>query len=351
MAEQAPESSFNWRGVHAVVVLLVLAIFLYSIRGILSPFVLFLLLLFVISPYQGTRHYLLIVSSTTVLTLMWALNATGFLLAPFLLALAFAYIQHPLVTRMERRGISRAAGTGLLAIPSIALIGIAIFFGIPALGGQIADFIRGTPILVQRATVWLEQAQVQLARRDIPGLDEQMLLERLRSIQPEQMVEYLQQRQSAIARGAWTAVLGLGRGVGTILSILSYIFLTPILTFYLLRDWPSIQARVAELVPGPYRARVLSFGAEYDRLLSGYLRGNVMESAAVGVLTWLGLVLVGFPYALMLGIMAAVFNVIPYVGLVLTLIPGLVIAIFTPNPGMALIKVIAVFVLVQLIDG
>ncbi|HEX8432327.1 MAG TPA: AI-2E family transporter [Longimicrobium sp.] len=352
MAEQVPEaSSFNWRGVHAVVVLLVLAIFLYSIRGILSPFVLFLLLLFVISPYQGTRHYLLIVSSTTVLTLMWALNATGFLLAPFLLALAFAYIQHPLVTRMERRGISRAAGTGILAIPSIALIGLAIFFGIPALGGQIADFIRGTPVLVQRATVWLEQAQVQLARRDIPGVDEQMLLARLRSIQPEQMVAYLQQRQSMIARGAWTAVLGLGRGVGTILSILSYIFLTPILTFYLLRDWPSIQARVAELVPGPYRARVLAFGAEYDRLLSGYLRGNVMESAAVGVLTWLGLLLVGFPYALMLGIMAAVFNVIPYVGLVLTLIPGLVIAIFTPNPGMSLIKVVAVFVLVQLIDG
>ncbi|MBD0321457.1 MAG: AI-2E family transporter, partial [Gemmatimonadetes bacterium] len=299
--QSAPSEPFNWRTVHSVIVVLVLAIFLYTVRGILSPFLVFLLLVFVLAPMQGTRLHLLLLSAAGVLTAIWALNATGFLLAPFLLALAFAYIQNPLVTRMERRGISRGWGTGIMAIPTLVILGLIFFVGLPALGGQVADFIRNTPTLLQRATVWLEGLQAQLVRRDIPGVDEQALLARLRSIQPDQLVAYLQQRQSAIAGAGWAGVLGLGKGVGTILNILSYVFLTPILTFYLLRDWPRITERVAELVPLRRRRGVYGFAREYDRLLYGFLRGNLMESAAVGVLTWLLLMLLGFPYALLLG--------------------------------------------------
>jgi predicted PurR-regulated permease PerM len=349
--EPGKNRHFDWQIVHSVIVVVVLGIFLYTVRGILSPFLAFLLLLFVLAPLQGTRLYILIASAAGALTLIWALNATGFLLAPFLLALAFAYIQHPLVTRMERRKISRTWGTLIMAIPTVVILGLIIFVAIPALGGQIADFISNSPVYLQRATLWVEGLQTQVLRRDIPGVDEQALVARLRAIKPEQLVAYLQERQTAIAGAAWAGVLGLGRGVGTILSILSYVFLTPILTFYLLRDWPNITARLAEIVPIPRRAGVLSFAREYDRLLYGFLRGNVTSSAVVGFLTFLGLFLLGFPYALLLGIMAAVFNIIPYVGLILTLIPALVIALFTPDPVLGLGKAIGVFMVVQLLDG
>jgi predicted PurR-regulated permease PerM len=341
----------DWQIVHSVLVVVVLGIFLYTVRGILSPFLVFLLLLFVTAPLQGTRIYVLIVSAAAMLTLIWALNATGFLLAPFLLALAFSYIQNPLVTRMERRKIPRKWGTLIMAIPTLVILGLLFFVAIPALGGQIADFINDSPKYLQRATVWVEGLQAQVMRRDIPGVDEEALVARLRAIKPEQMVAYLQQRQSAIAGAAWAGVLGLGRGVGTILSILSYIFLTPILTYYLLRDWPNITARLGEMVPVKRRPAVLEFAREYDRLLSGFLRGNVTSSAVVGFLTFMGLFLLGFPYALLLGIMAAVFNIIPYVGLILTLIPALVIALFTPDPVVGLGKALGVFVVVQLLDG
>lgn len=353
--QQGPEPGrnrhFDWQIVHSVIVVLVLSIFLYTVRGVLSPFLVFLLLLFVIAPLQGTRLYILIVSAAGMLTLIWALNATGFLLAPFLLALAFAYIQNPLVSRMERRGIGRTWGTLIMAIPTLVILGLIIFVAIPALGGQIAEFINNSPTYLQRATVWVEGLQAQLISRDIPGVDEQVLVARLRAIQPEQLVAYLQERQSAIAAAAWSGVLGLGRGVGTILSLLSYIFLTPILTYYLLRDWPNITARLSELVPMDRRAGVMGFARDYDRLLYGFLRGNVTSSAVVGLLTFLGLWILGFPYALLLGIMAAVFNIIPYVGLILTLIPALVIALFTPDPLLGLGKAIGVFMVVQLLDG
>ncbi|HVH11567.1 MAG TPA: AI-2E family transporter, partial [Longimicrobium sp.] len=233
---------------------------------------LFFLLVFLFQPYAGTRHHLLTVSATGFLTFVWLLDTTGFLLAPFVLALVLAYVLHPLV-------------------------------------------------------------------------------ERMRAIQPDAVMAWLQQRQTAIVRGVWTGILGVGKGVGAVLSLLSYVFLTPILIFYLLRDWRSIERRLGELVPAPYRDRVVGFASEYDRLLARYLRGQLLAAGIVGVLTWLGFLIAGFPYALLLGVVAGVFNIIPYMGLVASLIPALFIAVFSANPLMALLKIAIVFAVVQALDG
>ncbi|HEX6913012.1 MAG TPA: AI-2E family transporter [Longimicrobium sp.] len=342
---------FNWRAWHAVVVLVVLGFFMVSIRSILNPFLLFFLLVFLIQPYSGTRHHLLLVSATGLLTFIWLLDTTGFLLAPFILALVLAYVLHPLVARMERRRIPRTWGTAILALPALGILALLMFVGIPALSAQIAEFIHGAPALLQTATLRMEQWQAQLQTRDLAWLDEDALLDRMRSIQPDAVMAWLQQRQSQIARGVWTGILGVGKGVGAVLSLLSYVFLTPILIFYLLRDWRSIEVRLRELVPGPYRDRVVGFASEYDRLLARYLRGQLLAAGIVGVLTWLGFLIAGFPYALLLGVVAGVFNIIPYMGLVASLIPALIIAIFSAAPAVALLKILAVFAVVQVLDS
>jgi predicted PurR-regulated permease PerM len=350
MPEKAADP-FNWRIWHAVLVLGVLGLFLFSIRSILNPFLIFLLLLFLVQPYSGTRWHVILVSSAALLTLIWVLDTTGFLLAPFVLALVLAYIQHPMVERMERRRISRLTATMLLALPAVVVIGLVLFLGIPALSAQIAELIRDTPQFLATATLRLEQWQAQLQSRDLPWLDEQALVDRLRSVQPEAVMAWLQQRQAAIAQGVWSGLLGVGKGLGAVLSLLSYVFLTPILTFYLLRDWKSILERMRELVPGPYRDRVVGFASEYDRLLARYLRGQVLAAAIVGVLTWLGFLIAGFPYALLLGAVAGIFNIIPYMGLVASLIPALFIALFSASPGIALLKIAVVFAVVQVLDS
>lgn len=350
MINDKPAEPFNWRPIHSVVVLLVLSFFLYTVQGILNPFILFVLLVFLMSPYSGTRHHLLLVSATAMLTLIWALNTTGFLLAPFVLAVVLAYVQHPLVTRLEKR-MSRTWATVLLMLPAVGVLALVIFLGIPAVSAQIGDFIHGAPKLIQTATERLQAWQTQLASRDLPMVDEQSLITRLQSLQPEAVMGWLQQRQAAIGRAAWGGIMGVGRGLSAVLTILGYVFLTPILTFYLLRDWPLVMGRIHDLVPPSHRDRVTGFASEFDKLLSGYMRGQLIESSIVGVLTWLGFVLLGFPYALLLAVIAAVFNVIPYLGLVLTAVPALVIALFLDNPLWAIGKVAIVFLIVQILDG
>ncbi|HEV2147907.1 MAG TPA: AI-2E family transporter [Longimicrobiaceae bacterium] len=341
----------SWRTIHAVAVVFVLALFLFSLRTLLNPFILFLLFLFLVSPSRGSRHYVLLVSATGILTLVWLLETTGFLLAPFFLALVLAYIQHPLVSVLERRGLSRTLAVFLLAVPALVAIVLVAVVGIPALGEQVAGFIANVPGYLQAFTLQVERWQVMLQRRDLPYLDEEAVLARLRAVQPEAVMAYLQDRQAQLARAAWQGVLGVGRGVSSVLSLLSYVFLTPILTFYLLRDWGHLQGSLTGLVPAAQQGHVLGFFREYDRLLSGYLRGQFLAAAIVGVLTWLGFWILDFPYALLLGVVAGVFNVIPYMGLVASLIPALIIALFSGSVLLGLGKIALVFAVVQVLDG
>ena len=360
-----PEAQpFNWRPVHAVVVLVVIAVFLYSVRTILNPFLLFVLLVFLLAPFRGTRFHLLVVSAAGVLTLLWMLDTTGSLLAPFILALGLAYVQHPLVARMQRPWVprrflregkgptlSRGLAVMLLSLPALLGLLLVVFVGGPALMEQVTGFIQGIPALAKRATALLGWVQTQLSTRDYPFVDEQAALQQIREFDPNQVVEFLRARQAELARRAWGAVMGVGRGVGFLLNLLSYLFLTPILVFYLLRDWDTITERLTDLVPINHRKQVLGFAREYDHLLSSYLRGQFLEAAIVGVLTWLLLWLWGFPYALMLGVIAGVFNVIPYMGLVITALPGVVVALFAEDPVYSLVKLAVVFVVVQVLDG
>jgi predicted PurR-regulated permease PerM len=343
--------STAWRAIYALVVVLVVVAFALSVRAVLNPFLLFLLVLLFASPFAGERSHRLLVGAAGVLTIVWLLDTLGALLAPFFLAVGFAYVLYPLVLWLERRRLSRGAAIGVLALPLLAALALLVFVGAPALVGQLAELIRRVPLAIQSLSGWVARLQLQLARNDWAYVDEAAILKRLQSLQPETVLAYLQARQAEIARSVWGGIVGAGRGLSFMLSILGYLFLAPILVYYLLRDWERIETSITGLVPTRSRARVVAFAREYDRLLAGYIRGNLLESAIVGALTFAGLWALGIPFAFLLGAMAAVFNLIPYIGLILTLIPALIVALFTGNIALSLLKVILVFGSVQTLDG
>lgn len=340
-----------WRAIYALVVVLVLVAFMMSVRAVLNPVVLFLLVLLVASPFAGERTHRLLMTAAGLLTIVWLLDTLGSLLAPFFLAIGLAYVLYPLVRKIERKRISRGTAIALLALPLLGGLALLVLLGVPALLRQLGELIRAVPQAIQSLVAWVEGLQAELARRDFPYVDENAVLVRLRSLEPEAVLAYLQERQSAIAASVWGGVMGAGRGLSTVLSILGYVFLAPILVYYLLRDWERIQSSLAALIPARSRARVLAFAQDYDRLLAGYIRGSLIQSGIAGALTFLGLWAFGIPFAFLLGSMAAVFNLIPYLGLVLTLIPALVVALFTGDVVPSLLKVLLVFGTVQALDG
>jgi predicted PurR-regulated permease PerM len=161
----------------------------------------------------------------------------------------------------------------------------------------------------------------------------------------------LQQHQTRIMQGGLGTLLGIGRGVGAVLTVLGYIVLTPVLMVYLLRDFDRITERVASLIPLPKKEAWTALAREYDNLLSRFLRGQLVAAAIVGVLTWLGLLIAGFPNSGLVGVVAGVFNIIPYLGLVVSIIPVLIIALVSGSILSLLLKAAIVFAIVQFIDG
>ena len=344
---QPTQTSTEWRYVYGAIVFAVAAVFLFSIQSTLSPFIAYILLLLVLVPYAGTsRHTTIVIAATFALSL-WLLDTLGTLLAPFILAFVLAYILDPAVDVFERR-VPRGVAVALLVIPVLLLIATAIGFGIPALINQVEALISRLPAAAERAAEWIEQTRANAGRWNLPFVSDEVIA---RWLDPNRITAYVESRQQAIAEGAWGTVTGVGRGVGFVLSLLGFLVLTPVLMIYLLKDFDNIKQRIGDLVPQPRRERWLTFMGEYDTLLSRFLRGQVIAAALVGVLTWLGLWIAGVPYAGLVGAIAGVFNLVPYLGLVVSVIPLLIIALLSGSFLSIIIRAGIVFAIIQTIDS
>jgi len=349
MAKVHAES--EWPTIYAVVVGLCALAFLFSVKSVLSPVVAFLILVLLISPWSGTRFHLLTVVGATILLLLWLVEELGGLLAPFILAFVLAYILDPLVDKLEARGMKRGIAVAVLSVPGLALIALIGIFGVPALIQQIENLVQQIPTALQRGVDWIQGLRARLLASELPFLRGEALERALDSFSAERVAQYVNEQQAAIGRRLWAGILGVGKGVTVVLSILSYAVLTPVLTIYLLKDFDKLIQRAGSLIPRNKRDRWLPFLAEYDGLLSRYLRGQILEATIVGLLTWLGLMLLGFPYSGLVAAVAGVFNLVPYLGLVVSLIPALLIALLSGDIVASLLKVAGVFAVVQTIDG
>lgn len=329
----------SWRLAQGAVLVLVAGFFLYSLRDLLNPFLLYWVVIALLVPFRGVRGHALVVTVATLLAGVWVLDTAGSLLAPFFLAFVLAYILDPIADRVSaHRRINRTAAIFLILVPALAAGAAVLGFGLPEVVRQAGD-------LIAYLTEWVkgldDPADLGF---DIPFVDEAAALTSLRALD---IGAFLEEQKGAIASGAWDTFLGLGRGVGALFTVLSYLVLTPVLMFYLLRDYDRIIARADDLLPGRAREGARGFFREYDDLLSRYLRGQVATALLTGAITWIGLMIVGFPYAFMLGVTVAVLGVVPYLGVVVSLIPAVILALISEDIGMSLLKVGVVYGVAQ----
>jgi predicted PurR-regulated permease PerM len=350
MKVDAPDTppEVGWLRLGAV--LLALGLFLLAIRPVLSPLVLFVALVLFLSPYSGTAFHRITVLTAALLLLVWALATTGSLLAPFVLAGVLSVILDPAVDRLER-WMPRWVAILLIGLPVVGGLAAALFFGLPALGDQLRDLIGRVPELIQGLADRLDALRSRLLASDLGPLADDALLGRLRDVDAADLTALIEARSEEWIRRTWFGVLGVGRGVGVALTVLGYTVLTPVLTFYLLRDFDRLRHGAMDLFPRDRRERWSAFVAEYNALVARYLRGQVIAAAIVGVLTWVGLWALGFPYAGLIGATAGVFNLVPYLGLIVSLVPALAIALISGAVGASLLKIAIVFGIVQFLDS
>ena len=342
----------TWRVVQGAVLVMAAGFFFFSLWEILNPFLLYCAFIALLIPFRGIRGYAHMVTIATILVAVWVLHTAGSLLGPFFLAFILAYILDPVVDRVSAHPrIGRSAAIVLILVPFLGILALVLAVAVPEVVQQAAAIVDETPRFVNSLKEWVGGLTPESLGFDIPLVDEAALLAWAQGLNAEAVGEFLQTRRADLAQRAWAAVLGLGRGFGTLATVFGYLVLTPVLMFYLLRDFDLIVARAGELVPGKLKPGATGFMRKYDTLLSSYLRGQVATALIVGAITWLGLLIVGFPYSFLLGVTVAVLGVVPYLGLVVSLIPAIVLALVSDSIGISLLKVAIVYGVAQGLEG
>ncbi len=328
---------------------LLVALLLYTVREVLSPLVVFALLWAALWPERRNRHAARLLAIATALVVVWLLWAAGSLLAPFVLGMAFAYLLAPAVAWLAARGVRRWLASLVVVLPFLAAIVVLIALLVPAIEQQVVQVAQQVPTLVSRIAGWLDRLRTSFLASNQGLLTEEQAA-KLRGLSASDLVAVVQSSWQAILRGVWGGVLGIGRGVSIALTVVEYVVVTPVVTYHLLNNWERLTAALSGLVPPARRADLLGFVRSYDTQLGRYVRGQLTEATLVATLTGIGLGVVGFPAPVLMAVSAGLGNLIPYIGLPLSMLPGILLALASGAIGASLLQLIVVFGIVQFID-
>ena len=332
----------------AILAGLLYILLLVSVREILIPPIILPLALVAMWPLRAKPGMQAAIGIAVGLTLIWGLKLYGGLLGPFLLALAVAYLLAPLVAALEHRGVNRGVAIPLVALPPIALVIVLAAFAGPQIWNQAVTLINALPRFATTLLDFLSGIRTRIESLTFLTEAQRTWVHQLDS---QELATLLQQNADAILAEFAQWGLAFLRQLGTVLGFLGYLVITPVVAFYLLRDWKPLLTWLEDLIPPARRPAVVAFIDEYDASLGRFFRGQLMEATLVGVLTGIGLAILGVPSALLLGVIAGLCNLVPYVGLAISVVPALVVALTMDSPLGGLLRVGAVFFVVQFIDG
>ena len=153
--------------------------------------------------------------------------------------------------------------------------------------------------------------------------------------------------------GEWGGklLMSVSKGGSAVMTAVISLFLVPILTFYMLRDWDGIVLRLGSLVPVSQQDTVFSLARETDEVLGAFLRGQVLVMIALSILYTIGLSLSGVEYALAIGVVSGLVSFVPYLGLVFGMTLASLTVVLEPAPLWPLVGVVATFTFAQMIEG
>jgi predicted PurR-regulated permease PerM len=252
---------------------------------------------------------------------------------PLILAGTIVFLLNPIVTRLQRHHIPRAAGAGITYLAVIGFVVIAGVLVVPLAGAQARDLSREWPEIQANAERWLD-ARAEESKGKFWEFDRKELGNALSNNE----LSVRQQVDRAFKLGV------------AVFNVLLILVLAPIIAFYLLVDLPHVRRVSESLIPAGSKDEVMHVASRLNRAVGGFFRGQLMIAAIVGALCSVGLAVIGLKFWFLVGMIAGFFNIIPLIGPWVGGLPGVAIALTTGSPLQAL-GVIVVMVGVQQFDN
>lgn len=272
---------------------------------------------------------LLIVLIITKIGFIFAplVNIAGILLLPIIIALFLFYAVKPVIKRLEFLKISKSLKIILTLVLFFVLISVIIAYGGAIIKQQFEGSFSGNlDSILDKNT---------LLGGKISGIVSDFEL-------TQRTVDFLNNIFKSITSNFGTFFSYLGN-VGT------QIILVPFILFYMLKDGDGFSKRVLKAVPQGYRNFTKEVMHQIDEILSTYISGQLMVAFVIGILMFIGYLIIGMPNALLMAFFSMITSIIPFIGAFLGIIPALLISLTINIP--MLVKVIIVAVIVQQVEG
>jgi len=258
------------------------------------------------------------------------------LFVPLLIALFIAMILRPMVIFFESKGFSQTAIISSIFLSFFVFVILGFVLLVPILSEQISAFSIKLPQIISV----VQEKIIFLAH----SFDE-----RFPFVNVTQVTQKLYASFSQNLNGAGGV---LGSYISNMMNLLTFAMLVPFFAFFLLKDMHLIKKTLLSYIPNRYFEIMAILFYKIGNSVQLYIRGQLIDASFVGVMTGIGLSIIGFPYALLVGLIAGIGNFVPYFGPILGAIPAILIMLITPEWAntIGIIMVVSVFLVVQIIE-
>lgn len=285
------------------------------------------------NPWARIAVYALLIG-LVLLLLSWVLNGARTAIGTVAAAFIFSYVTSPVVRWFERRHLTRAVGVLMVFVGTLFFLGLATVL-LAGLTMQLARFVNNPPSLLEPLVIWAQDLPDRFGRIELPPV----LLEALNQATLN-LQTLLQAFTQTLLRGLQSLLAQGGSLLGFFTGLLGGVFqllTVATLSIYLLYDLPRIGAALFQVIPLPYQPRMLELAQKADAAFGGYVRGTLMGALFNGVLISLAMYLSfaafqGFgggvaTQAMSLGFLAFIFSFVPVLGVIISAIPALLLAL------------------------
>jgi predicted PurR-regulated permease PerM len=228
------------------------------------------------------------------------------ILAPFIVAMIISYVLNPVVCLLADRKMPRGIAVLLIYAVFLTSLTVILINLIPMLLEQMEELNEHLPEMTMHA----QSLMTQLDQKLLPGGV------------TEGVNQWFLRWEDRIAEGISDFIDNIGTTINLVLNL----FIIPFLIFYILKDFEVFERTIVSYLPRSRRKTTVSLLKEIDLALGNYVRGQFLVCLIIGVLAYIGYMLVGMPYALLMASIVAVFNIVPYLGPFLGAAPAVVMA-------------------------
>lgn len=260
---------------------------------------------------------------------------------PIVLALIFFYLLRPILRMLENFRIPRIWGIIIIFLGVVGLITLLIVLVFPFLRSQFQTLIEEFPEYFMEL---LTDVDAFLRTSFIGNYysESDFTVDTLLATLPANIADTLQNTVTSVITG----VTGL---ISTITGVILSVVIVPFILFYLLKDGEKLPEYFLKLLPPRFRDDTREVFTEADKQLGAYIQGQLIVAFCIGVMVYIGFLIIGMDYALLLGVLAMVTSIVPYIGPAIAITPAAIIALVT-SPFM-LVKLAIVWTVVQLVEG